>query len=60
MTESFGINTTFSHYHVLSRLGAGGMGEVYMAEDTRLHRKVAVKVLPADRASNRDRMRCFE
>lgn len=36
------------------------MGEVYMAEDTPLHRKVAVKVLPADRASNRDRMRCFE
>src|SRR5215470_10872552 len=36
------------------------MGEVYLAEDTRLHRKVALKVLPADLASNRDRMRRFE
>ena len=36
------------------------MGEVYLAEDTRLHRKVAVKILPADLASNKDRMRRFE
>ncbi len=35
------------------------MGEVYLAEDTQLHRKVALKTLPADLASNRDRMRRF-
>ena len=36
------------------------MGEVYLAEDTRLHRKVALKILPADLASNQDRIRRFE
>src|SRR5499427_1471140 len=47
-------------YEIRSRIGAGGMGEVYLAEDTQLHRKVALKVLPTDLASNRDRMRRFE
>jgi len=51
--------TLLGHYEIRSKLGAGGMGEVYLAQDTRLDRKVAVKVLPYDVASNQDRMRRF-
>src|SRR3989441_8938362 len=53
-------NTKLGRYEIRSKIGAGGMGEVYLAEDTQLHRKVALKTLPADLASNQDRMRRFE
>src|SRR6267143_673221 len=46
-------------YEIRSKIGAGGMGEVYLAQDTKLDRKVALKILPVDVASNRDRMDRF-
>jgi len=51
--------TVISHYRVLSRIGAGGMGEVYQARDTKLDRTVALKILPADVLANEDRMGRF-
>ncbi|HVQ38365.1 MAG TPA: protein kinase [Pyrinomonadaceae bacterium] len=59
MSEPLGVETTLSHYRIVSKIGAGGMGEVYLAQDTKLDRKVALKILTADVASNRDRMERF-
>lgn len=59
-TNNLAKGNSLGHYRIVGKIGAGGMGEVYLAEDTRLNRKVAVKLLPADVASNQERMRRFE
>jgi serine/threonine protein kinase len=53
------IGTRLGPYEILAPLGTGGMGEVYRAHDARLHRVVAIKVLPAELADHRDRVRRF-
>ncbi len=54
------VGKTLAHYEILEPLGAGGMGEVYRARDTKLDRDVAIKVLPEDFASDPDRLARFE
>jgi serine/threonine-protein kinase len=54
------INKTLAHYKIFSKLGAGGMGEVYRAEDTKLGRPVAIKVLPDEFAGVPERLARFE
>ena len=54
------IGTTVAHYRVTGKLGAGGMGEVFRAEDTKLGRDVALKVLPASFASDPERLSRFD
>ena len=49
-----------THYEILSPLGAGGMGEVYRARDTKLNRDVAIKVLPAALANDADYLARFQ
>src|SRR4029077_16677866 len=50
---------TLAHYRIISLLGVGGMGEVFLAEDTRLHRKVALKVLLPEVADDTEKLARF-
>src|SRR5262252_5432975 len=54
------MSNSIAHYEILEKLGAGGMGEVYLARDTRLGRKIALKLLTAELTTDADRLRRFE
>ncbi len=59
MNKELPENSELSHYRIVSKIGAGGMGEVYRAHDSRLGREVAIKVLPDELSNDEDRLRRF-
>src|SRR6267143_1675746 len=60
MTSSLSPGKKLGRYEIRSKIGEGGMGEVYRARDTKLNRDVAIKVLPAALSQDEDRLRRFE
>src|ERR1044071_5484137 len=60
MSETISPNSTIAQYTIVSKIGEGGMGEVYRARDAKLGRDVAIKVLPASLSENADRLNRFE
>jgi len=60
LSKSISPDTIIGPYRIVSQIGEGGMGEVYLAEDSRLQRRVALKILPSEMAANQDRMRRFK
>ncbi len=59
MNDALVAGSVIAHYRITSQLGVGGMGEVYLAMDTRLDRQVALKILPASVATDQNRFRRF-
>jgi serine/threonine protein kinase/Flp pilus assembly protein TadD len=59
MSRTIFPNTTIAQYTIISKVGEGGMGQVYLGKDAKLDRKVALKILPPEVAANQDRMRRF-
>ena len=59
MNSSLSPGTRLGRYEIRSKIGAGGMGEVYLAQDSKLDRKVALTILTVDVATRQDRMRRF-
>ncbi len=60
MSKTISIDTIIGDYSIVSKIGEGGMGEVYRARDTKLGRDVAIKVLPAAFSADAERLRRFE
>src|SRR5712691_4926857 len=59
MNKELEANTNLSHYRIVSKIGAGGVGEVYLAQDTKLDRKVAIKFLNEEFSKGADKLNRF-